>query len=246
MFGKRRKKNAGAGSSVPPTWLAWPTLRNGGGQIRTAGVSHHPDAVRKILNANGPLVMAELRIETTGQYAGAVRVFVAGEMLGSIPHDLAETFREVVSDLWSRDMVATCRAELEADEWSNVWLDARPEPRPKDDPFLPPFSPFQVNLGPGEAERLDEGLQSRAKNKRVVTVGRLAPKPGKWQLVLDDTPVGVIEDRLWAVESAIVAGMPLSCQVRILREEGKGLRVMADLPRSDEYRGSAVEGRNGR
>ncbi len=247
MFGKRRgKKATGAASSVPPSWLAWPTLRHGGGQIRTAGVSYHADALRKILSATGCLVMAQRRIETEGEYAGAVRVFVAGETLGSIPHGLGDNFREAVSDLWSRDMFATCRAELEADEWSNVRLDAQPEPRPEDDPFLPPLSPFRVKLELDQAERLNEGLPSKAKNKRVVRVGRLSPTSGGWQVLLDDTPVGLIEESLSAVDSALAAGMPLTCQVRLLREEGKGFRVMADLPRVDRCRGCVTEGDDGR
>jgi hypothetical protein len=217
---------------VPTTWLTWPTLHHGGGQVKTAGVLFHQGPLQELARALGELVMAELRIEIEGQYAGAVRVLVADTVLGSISHEQAAAFRAIVEELGEDGLPATCRAQFEVEPYLNVWLDARPERRHEDDPFLPPFSSFEVALDSEQTVRLDEGLHSKAKNKRVVTVGRLVPTPGPWQLVLDDTPVGLIPERLLAVEAAMAAGMPLTCQVRILREEGKGLRVMADLPPS--------------
>jgi hypothetical protein len=215
----------------PATWLAWPTLRIGGGQTKTAGVHFHAGELRRVLAVHGSLVMAELRIETAGQYAGAVRVFVAGVMLGSVPHDVADKYREVVVALDAAGLSATCRAELEAGEFVNVWLDARPEWRPADDPFLPPLSPFYVRLAANEAERLDAGLNSKAKSKRFVTTGRMDGNGSSWELELDDAPVGtVIDPPSRPLDAARAAGFPLTCQVRVLREVGKPLRVMVDLP----------------
>lgn len=62
-----------------PSWLAWQTLTySGAAQIKTAGVMHHAAEVRAAAASYGRLVMAELQIEQTGQYAGAVRVHVGG------------------------------------------------------------------------------------------------------------------------------------------------------------------------
>ena len=233
VFGRRKAPNSPPtpDSGVAATWLAWPTLRRGGGQVKAAGAQFHADDLKKALSAFGSLVMAELRIETAGQYAGAVRIFVGGVMLGSIPHDQAEKFRSVVAELNGAGLPATCRAQLEADAYFDVWLDARPEARPDDDPFLPPISSYSVALAAGEADRLDAGFRSKAKNKRGVAVGRVEGAGSSWALVLDDVTVGSVVDAPGRrLDTARAAGFPLTCQARILREEGKGLRVMADLP----------------
>jgi hypothetical protein len=234
IFGKRKNDASLVGNAVrsSASWLAWPTLRCGGGQIKTAGVLHHQDALRRVHAAVGSLAMAELKIETTGQYAGAVRVFVAGESLGSIPHDLAEKFRAVIEELGKSDQPATCRVELEVEDWLNVWLDARPMRRPDDDPFLPPLSSETVQLYPGQAERLDAAFQSKAKSKRVIGLGRLSALEGSWELAIDETPVGILQGgRYSALGEVVDAGFPLTCQVRMIRDPGRAFRVMADIPR---------------
>ena len=87
------------------------------------------------------------------------------------PHESGDKFRAVVTQLQASGSPATCRAQLDEGEWVDVSLDARPEPRSADDPFLPPLSASTVRLYPGEAQRLDEGLHSRAKSKRFVVLG---------------------------------------------------------------------------
>jgi hypothetical protein len=222
-------------TAVSTSWLAWPTLRSGGGQIKTAGVQYHAEALRRTQEAVGSMVTAELRIEPAGQYAGAVRVFVAGEMLGSIPHDLADKFRAVITELAVSDLPATCRVQLDIGEWLDVWLDARPQRRDPNDPFLPPLSSSTVHLYPEEAERIEEGLHSNAKSKRVVVLGELSAVGSSWQLAIEGRPVGKLEDGAYsALEEARDGGFPLTCQVRILRVQGKALRVMADLPRDEQ------------
>ncbi len=64
--------------------------------FKTVGVYYYRDEIARVSNEHGDLVMADLRIEETGQYAGAVRVFVQGLMVGSIAHDMAEDYREVI------------------------------------------------------------------------------------------------------------------------------------------------------
>jgi hypothetical protein len=220
-------------------WLAWPTLGNGGGgQIKVAGVYYHKDALRNAIARFGSLVMAKLVVQLEGEYAGAVRVTVDGDELGSIPHALAPAFRDAVEQLHRAGLPATCRATLEADDSSDagfvdVFLWAAPKPRSDDEPFLPPGLGPPVKLYGGQAERIAGLLQaSHAKSKRIVRVGELIPTDAGWCLTVDREPVGLLTagaDRL--LDAAHSAGFPLTCRVRIIKDAEKPLRVLADLPR---------------
>jgi hypothetical protein len=208
----------------------------GGGQIKTAGVYYRKEAVGRAIADFGSLVMAELRLELDGPYAGAVRVTVGGVVLGSIPHSLADEFRETVQQLHTAGLPATCRAELEAnldDEkaYVDVFLWASPKPSSDDEPFFPPGLGKVVQLDWGEAERLDESLHSRATRKRVVKVGELLATDQGWRVVLDDRQIGTLGSGAYKrVSEARAAGFPLTCRVRLLREPAKPLRVVVDLP----------------
>jgi len=59
-----------------------------------------------------PLVMATLRVETNGEYAGAVRVFVGDREVGSIPKNAAETYSAVVEEVEVTTGPATCRGRV--------------------------------------------------------------------------------------------------------------------------------------
>jgi hypothetical protein len=217
---------------VSADWLAWPTLASRGGDIKTAGVFYHQDAFRRVLARHGALVMTELRIELLGEYAGAVRVYAGGDLIGSIPHGQAEAFRAVVETLNAAGKPATCRAQLEVDgEYFDVWLSARPEPCSDGGPFLPPTGSCRVLLDAGEAERLDASLRSNAKRKRVVVLGALRETDDGWEIRVEDHRIGVLaENPHPAIADALAAGFPLTCWTRILREPEKPLRVMADIP----------------
>jgi hypothetical protein len=241
LFGRRERDNdppAHRNAHVhDATWLAWPTLSaGGGGQIKTAGVYYHKGTLRSAIARFGSLVMAELEIELEGEYAGAVRVTVGGKELGSIPHRLAPEFRDAVEQLHKQDLPATCRAALEAEDASDeayvdVFLWASPTPRPDDEPFLPPGLGATVCLDKGEAERLDEELHSRAKSKRIAKVGELLSTDGGWCVVVDGRPIGTLAPGTYDwLREACAARFPLTCRVRIIREFGKPLRVVADLP----------------
>jgi hypothetical protein len=229
LFARRKRDCA--------SWLAWPTLSaGGGGQIKAAGVYYHKDGLRQAIAHYGSLAMAELRIEPDGQYAGAIRVIVGDIMLGSIPHGLADEFREAVEQLHKAGLMATCRASLEADlnddqTYVDVFLWASPKPRSADEPFFPPGLGEVVRLDAGQAERLEESLHSRAKKKRVVKSGELLPTSRGWGVVLDDQEIGILGSSAYKrVTEARAAGFPLTCRVRLLREPEQPLRVMADLP----------------
>jgi hypothetical protein len=63
-----------ARTAVAPNWAVLPTISHGQteGQIKLAGPNHYRMNVEGALKLYGSLVMAELRVETIGEYAGAV------------------------------------------------------------------------------------------------------------------------------------------------------------------------------
>jgi hypothetical protein len=218
------------------TWLAWPTLSEiGGGQVKTAGVHYHEQEIRQLAQQTGRLVMAELRIQADGKYAGAVRVHVAGIELGSIPHGSADDYRAVIHRLNERGERATCRAELDADpgdEYVDVWLSGKAKERADDEPFLPPMLGAGVLLADGETDRLQSGLGTRAQSKRVVRIGELTEVGGRWIVTVDDRTVGTLPDGDYPrLAEAQAAGLPLTCRVRVVRTPNRPLRVEADFPR---------------
>jgi|GEM_PF-1345512 hypothetical protein len=219
-------------TAVPPTWLAWPTLKSAPTQTKTAGVFYHQDDLKKCLKAFGPLVMAELRIEMKGEYAGAVRVFVDGKMLGSLPAGMADDFRPVIAALHESGQLATCRALLEvARENFDVWLSVQPENRPDDDPFLTPFSSVSVTLYEGQAEALEASLNSKAKTKKVTRLGQLAQSEGCWLVAVDGVWLGGLERVEYPLlDQAQQAGLPLTCNVRLARKPDAPFSVEVDMP----------------
>jgi hypothetical protein len=101
-------------AAQPPaaTWLAWPTLQETLGTFPAFGATFC-HATRRLVHQHGPLVTAELRIQTTGELAGEVRVFVAGLQVATIPYDAAGPFRDVIDKLHRRGFPLTCYAILE-------------------------------------------------------------------------------------------------------------------------------------
>jgi hypothetical protein len=178
--------------------------------------------------------MAELRVEDEGRYAGACRVFVGGTQLGSIPHGLGSEFRDVIHRLSDAGQPATCRAQLDIDqgEYVDVWLSANPRERAADDPFLPPMLGARVQLPADVVEYLDDDvLGRRAKSKRLVRTAELAQHDGVWMVLLDSRELGTLPDtRYPRLNEAREARFPLTCQLRLLRQPERPLRVEADFP----------------
>jgi hypothetical protein len=82
------------------SWLTYPTLSHGNaGMVKLSGPTYYRAEISAVIRRYGALALAELRVETTGQYAGAVRVFVDGRQVASIPHGLQGEYREVVESL---------------------------------------------------------------------------------------------------------------------------------------------------
>ena len=74
-------------------------------------------------------------------------------------------------------------------------------------------------------------LGSRAKSKRVVRTAHLTPQHGRWVAGLDDRELGALPaGRYERLDEVRAAGFPLSCQLRVLRQVDRPLRVEADFP----------------
>jgi hypothetical protein len=222
-------------SGVGPSWLAWQTLTySGAAQIKAAGVMHHATEVRAAAAQYGWLVMAELRIEQAGKYAGAVRVYVAGVELGSVPHGHADDFRGVIERLAAAGQPATCRANLDVSsgEYLDLWLCAKARERAGDDPFLPPMLGARLTLAPDTITYLNQKvLGLRAKSKRVVRTASLAPRNERWIVLFDDRELGDLPaGRYPRLEQALGAGFPVTCQIRVLRQPDRPVRVDVDVP----------------
>src|SRR5262245_60488927 len=101
--------SGGTAVSCPgASWLAYPTLSHGnGGMIKLSGPVYYRAGINAAIRRYGVLALAELRVETTGQYAGAVRAFVDGRQVASIPRGLEGEYRQVVESLNREGAAAT-------------------------------------------------------------------------------------------------------------------------------------------
>ncbi len=232
----RARRRLVAVRAPPASWLAWPTLSSANGtQIKTAGVHYRRDALAKAIAQFGDLVMAELKVEQGGQYAGAVRVNVGGLELGSIPHGVAEDWRLVVEQLDQIGQPATCRAVLEYEPGEagcvDVWLYGNAEASDDTEPFLPAIRQHEVSLDHGQADALGAALHSKAKTKTQIMVGEVREDDGTWIVTLEGERIGACEpDEVSRVVTARTAGFPLTCRIRVRRSPDRPLYVAAELP----------------
>jgi hypothetical protein len=196
------------------------------------GATHHAAELARIMAQWGNLFTAELVIERTGQYAGAVRLLVGGEEVGSVPHGAADPYRPVIEALNAGGSAATCRISAEEGELA-PWLLilGRPAVRPDDAPFLPPVGAGDyVTLAAGEAERLEASLNSRAKTKHIARIASLTVEPRGLAVWLDGIRVGSLPGIYWWVNEAARAGFPLTCLASLRRDPDRGFRLQAFVP----------------
>ena len=226
----------GACPWAPATWLAYPTLTHGsGGQYKLAGAYHHRAEIHDAYKRFGGFVMAELRIETEGSFAGAVRAFVNGVQLATVPHEHTLEFQTAVETLGRKGRPATLHVRLEADAYVDVWAFCEPAEWERDEPFLCPQETEDVRLASGVAEDLDRDLHSRAKNKKALRRGQLQLNDdGTWSVFVDEKPIGTLSRRQFRrLHQTLDAGLPLDTQVAIRRREGRQLAVSVGFPRDD-------------
>ena len=220
--------------SVDPSWAALPTLSHGKseGQIKLSGPTFYRQNIAAALARYSPLVMAELRVVATGQYAGAVRVFVAGQQVASIPHSMSEEFGRVVLDLEADGQIATMHVELDMqDPYVDVWGYGIPERRHPDEPtlFLQATTSW-TEVAPDIAGRLDEALHSKAKKKRMLFPAVIEHDLMKYWVVWQGEVVTALPAGAHRYLGRLeAAGLPLTTWLVVQREEGR-LRVKVACP----------------
>jgi hypothetical protein len=224
----------GRSAYSPPTpagtWLTWPTLRESLGTFPADGSSFCRET-RRLLHEYGSLVTAELRLETKGENAGEVNVFVAGSQVARIPYNAAYTFRGVIDALHRRGLPATCRAELDTDEEGHVLLHTQPEVRSADEPFLPPIDEVPVDVGVRQAQRLDQSLPATAGRTHVSYTALLTMDADYWALLLDRQRLGFLQShRYRRLTEAAERGFPLTCSVVLGRAANRTVSVRAAFP----------------
>lgn len=247
------RDTAPAGGAVPVTWLQRPTLTERGAHLPLAGVSKFQKTIEAAAGgrtAGGPnvrLVTVRLDIVQEGPYAGSVRASIGGQEIGSLPSGEAAAFHETLALLAARDTPATCRALIYGGHYDNTdreWrllgvgiIAATTPVSPASDaaPFLPPVVGSDVVCSREVAARLDDSLNSKAKNKRVARGALLQASASGWFVVSSGELVGKLhpntqEPRQRALREAEAAGFPLTARMRVIREQGSPLRVVVDLP----------------
>jgi hypothetical protein len=86
-------------------------------------------------------------------------------------------------------------------------------------------------MAPGEAERLDSPLNSRAKTKHVTRTATLTIGSRGLGVWLDDLQVGNLVGDFPRVKEAASAGFPLTCRAVLRRDPGRGFRLEVFAPR---------------
>jgi hypothetical protein len=226
--------SGGTADSRPgASWLAYPTLSHGNaGMLKLSGPHYHRAEVNEAIRRYGALALAELRVETTGQYAGAVRAFVDGMQVASIPHGLQSEFREVVESLNREGVAATIHVELESGAYVDVWGLCKPERRREGEPLLPTQYREDIDLLDGIASALDESLASRAKEKKVRRNGVLSRgSNGVWSVSEGGRVLGTLKRKPYKrLHEVMRAGLPLDVVVTIHRRPERELVAHVSIP----------------
>ena len=215
------------------SWLAYPTLSHGNaGMVKLSGPHYHRAEVNEAIRRYGPLALAELRVETTGQYKGAVRAFVDGMQVASIPHGLQGEFREVVESLNRDGIAATIHVELESGAYVDVWGLCKAERRREDEPLLPTQYREDIDLLDGIGSALDESLASRAKEKKVRRYAVLSRgSKGVWSVSEGGRMLGTLERKPYKrLHEVMRAGLPLDVVVTIHRRPERELVAHVSIP----------------
>jgi hypothetical protein len=100
------------------TWAQRPTIAPGGEQ-HVAGESNYQRALEHVAGGRAPdgcaisLVTAELIREPHNRYdRNAVRVDIAGQVVGYLPRTDAPSYHQLITALWEQGLAATCWARL--------------------------------------------------------------------------------------------------------------------------------------
>jgi hypothetical protein len=215
------------------SWLAYPTLSHGNAtMVQLSGPTYYRAEINAAMRRYGALALAELRVETTGQYAGAVRVFVDGRQVASIPRGLEGEYRGVVESLNHEGVTATIHVALESDAYVDVWGLCKPERRREGEPLLPTQYQEDIDLLDGIASALDESLASRAKEKKVRRSGVLSlGSNGVWSVSEGGRVLGTLERKPYKrLYEVMGAGLPLDVVVTVHRRPERELIAHVSIP----------------
>ena len=229
----RRHPSGGRPTPHSGSWLAYPTLTHGdAGMVKFVGGHVHRKEAIDVLRSFGPLVLAELRVEQSGQYAGAVRVCVGDAQLGSVPSELADAYRKVVETLAHIGQPATIHVELEIGEYVDVWGLCKPQLRQDGEPLLPTQYREDVHLFGGIAADLETSLNSRAKEKKVRRNGAVSlGADGAWKVSERGRTIGTLASKPYKrLHELMRAGLPPDVVVTIHRRPGRPLSVHVSIP----------------
>jgi hypothetical protein len=222
------QRSIGGGS-----WLAYPTLTHGdAGMLKLAGPHHHRSDVANAIRHHGSLVLAELKIEQDGRWAGAVRVFVGAYQVASVPADMQNEYRTVVELLAGQRLPATIHAELELGEYVDVWGLCKPLPRREGEPLLPTQYRQDLQLFDGVAAHLDDSLHSRAKEKKVRRDVTLSLGPGGgWTVFDSESAVGTLPLKPYRrLHEVMAAGLRPDAVLTVHRRPERPLAVHVSIP----------------
>jgi hypothetical protein len=200
--------------------------------VKLVGSHAHRKEATEALRRFGPLALAELRVDDSGLYAGAVRALVAGAQVATVPTGMADEFRTVIQQLADTGSPATAHVELEVEQYVDVWGLCKPEPRHADEPLFPSQYREDLQLLPGMADELDASLGSRAKEKKVRRTCRVHPATdGLWSVTDSGWVIGTLPRKPYRrLAEAQAAGFPLDVTVTIHRAPDRPLRVHASVP----------------
>jgi hypothetical protein len=260
MFGLRRgdraAKTSGGHSSVSPTvsaasplpmvpltWIQAPTLAETNGMTPLSGTSFYQEAIASIkthLGTSRPptdLFTIQMAVVPDGPYAGSVAVYANGQRVATLPAGMNPEYAPVVRAVTDSGSPATCRAVLAGVDndrptigvWALLPTHASAATGAQ---FLPPYVGRRVTVAESTAVTLDAAIKSKAKTTTDRRIGVIDPATG--DVALDGSRIGTLPSEAHAsmllVAAAAAAGYPTRCQLRLIREPGKALRVVADLP----------------
>jgi len=217
--------------------MAWPTMREANQYWEAVGSYYRHDDVTATVADVGRLVLVRFEIEAKGEYAGeAVRCWVEKRQVATVDKDRAADMRTLITTMRGQGVSATCRGRFARSESDpHLWLFGLPEPRGKDDPFLPPMTNTEAELAPEETERLGAQLPEGRQAETQLKVGTLANFNGQTWLSMDGVWSGALPGAPREyVDAVLAAGFPATCWVEIHRSVKKVITAKAGVP--DDWR----------
>lgn len=229
---------------VPLTWLQTPTIAEANVMSPLAGTSFYQPAIRRVVqhveaaSPTSEMFTIQLAVLPEGPYAGSVAVYADGRRVATIPKSWPADYRAAIGDLARDGRPATCRAVLAGHRdgreaigiWALLWNN-RVSPL-GEGPVLPQLIGTRVEVLDHVLADLDASIRSKARKITDRRVGHVDPASREVRIAgrLIGTLADPNSDVVNAVAAAARAGLETTCGLRLVREQGRMLRVVADLP----------------